>query len=464
MVKRTAATIETRHNPSDGSTTYRVRWPERDRAARAAGAPARPTCTFNTRELGDKAQAYAQRLQALVAANGGATPTPDQLRACGLGWKLPAQPRPAGSPTRPPAARYVTVADACRRYLTWKQKSMRPLSKGSFDKHQEQIRCHIEPLPLGRASIADAQTGEQTDERNPDPDTCLAWQSQLMHRPARPLSVNTIADVRTFLFSVFDWATTTNSGRIPLRTTQNPLRGMETPRSVSRQQKPILHNPAEVATFLRIAYQVSPRFAAVLLVMLVTGLRICEVTCLAPADVDPSRNILHIRRHWGAAGDKRPGRKNGDDGEIPVPGWIMQRILVPLAQHDRELVLANRAGRRWQTEDYYLDQINTLIGEAGIPRHFTTHSMRHTYSNWLKRPLRHPEVLGAALGHRRKTVTGEYIRLTDEDMADIRAGINALVPESAWPDPPPATPSPTPALRTSAAGRHLAIVPEFRAA
>jgi integrase len=464
MAKRSPATLEIRRN-SDGTTTYRVRWSERDRVALAAGKPRRPTYTFNTRELGDaKALAFAQRLQALVTANGGATPTHDQFIACGLGWKSSAEARPAPSPAPSPSRSHVTVADACWRYLTWKQGSVRPLSEGSLRKHQSTIRRYIEPTALGSANVADIRTGIQTDRQPPAPDTCLGWQAQLMRSPL--LNVNTIADKRTFLSSVFTWACTENSGTPPLRIAPNPLRGMQIPRALGRRRREFLRNPTEVATCLRIAYRIDPQWAAMLLTMLVTGLRDCEASCLDPAAVDHSRNILHVRQHWGDAGDKRPGRKNGDEGEVPVPEWVMRRIIAPRAHNAGGLLLPNRSGSRWHSEqhDKNLKKLRTAMREEGMPRHLTTHSMRHSFSNWLKRPLG-DEVLAAAMGHRRKTMTGNYIELTDEDMTEIRAAMSELVPESAWPDASAAAAA-TPTVLPSAAVsvRNLVMLPEFRAA
>jgi integrase len=442
-----AVQLESRHNPGDGSTTYRVRWPELDPAAVAAGAPARPTVAFNSRKCGGApaAHGYAQRLRSLVEANGGATPTRDQLVACGLGWKYAADHQPSSAPVQPPVPAsmpYVTVADACRQWIAWKQESMRPLSTGSVKKYRRNIRCYIDPLPIGAANIATVVTGEQIGGLAPDPDTCMGWQLTLWKtvligsRTGKRLSVKQIENVRTMLSSVFDWACTTNSGKPPLRTAQNPLRGMATPPAAALQLPDILHDPQEVAMFLRLAQRVDPEWAEMLLIVLATGLRECEISMLEPCAVDASRNILRVTRHWGDGGQIEFGRKNGDPGEIPIPIWIMRRILLPRAQAGGPLLFMTPRGCRWTSHRHCarFKKLRALLMQAGMPREITLHKLRHSYSNWIKDDL-NLEVHAAAMGHRRKTQTGTYVQLTARDMIKIRNLVTAFVPETE-----PATP------------------------
>lgn len=417
--------VEPPRSNKDKSVTYRVRWRE--------GA-AQPVVSFCTRDLGDQAQKVAEQFRDLVNAAGDTMPTREQLAPYGLDWILGAPDTAPAAPAAP--AEFVSVAEMVRRYLQWLRTKATPPSKRTLDEYDGYLRRDIEPRKLG---AVDCATAEFEDIDN--------WQVELLtvpgpyarkaksaHEPPPCLSPNSVRKVRQSLLApAFTWACSQRSGRPPLRARSSPLNDSELPRADPKFVRDILETPDEYALFVKEAYAVDPNWAKMVATVATTAMRFGDVVQLGPQSVNPRRHTLRIT-HRFSAGSVEEGRKNGDEGTVPVPEWMTSHILLPAISRGGQHLFVGPAGNRWSyaTEWDRWDLTRKRLAASGLHVHLTHHCLRHGLRRWLSSNKIDKTKIDAMMGHRERTMGDRYDGLTAADRAEIREVTTALLPESAW--------------------------------
>jgi len=157
------------------------------------------------------------------------------------------------------------------------------------------------------------------------------------------------------------------------------------------------------------------RDRAILETLYGTGIRAAELSNLTTSDVDTEDKLLRVVLGKGAK-----------DRNLPLTNAAAEAIEAYLthgrprmrgARSSRRLFLALRGGK------LHNDGLNQMIGEwarrAGIERHVTCHTLRHTIATHLLKggaDIRHIQVL---LGHRSLQSTETYTRVEVSDLGKV---------------------------------------------
>lgn len=130
-------------------------------------------------------------------------------------------------------------------------------------------------------------------------------------------------------------------------------------------------------------------------VMLDAGLRLAEVLALRADDIYPARDRHYIHVQKGK-GDK--------EREIPISADLYQDLKSCGAGDGHRLLFGDYYPRKVQR------MVDSLASRAGIEKHVTPHSLRHTLGNQLAL-LGYPlELIGELLGHSNLDTTKIYTR------------------------------------------------------
>ncbi len=228
----------------------------------------------------------------------------------------------------------------------------------------------------------------------------------------------------------------------------NPAVGTAPRQSRVRQSRPELRflTEAELSTAARLA----GAYGDLLVVAVGTGLRFGELTALWVGDVDLARATVRVNKAW---------KRNGEDGETEIPGWLAKQLKPKHAMYDHHLgnpktpksrrtvtvspavaevlagrvagkaaddfVFTTRTGRPLHNGIFYAHVwrklMSALAAEGVAP--FRFHDLRHTHVAWLVAggaPLPH---IQARLGHESITTTidtyGHLLPAGDELISGI---------------------------------------------
>lgn len=118
---------------------------------------------------------------------------------------------------------------------------------------------------------------------------------------------------------------------------------------------------------------------------LYSGARAQEVLNLRNEDLNSYDESIFIR-----------GLKGSNDRELPVPGWLFQRLIQEAARTRADLVFPITYNRLRQIWDFYRPVQKKL------------HSLRHTFAIRLYKKTKDLRLVQVALGHRNITNTMVY--------------------------------------------------------
>jgi integrase/recombinase XerD len=170
------------------------------------------------------------------------------------------------------------------------------------------------------------------------------------------------------------------------------------------QYLPRAMDPADTREFLSVIEGVRDR--AMILVLLRTGMRICELLALRGSDVNIKERKITIRE--GAK--TRRGRVVyfSNDARDALKAWIENRD-----PHKEFLFYAQRRSTLSYPSARHL--FNKYLGRAGLAdKGYTIHCLRHSFASELLNARMRLECLQPLLGHDSVQVTRRYARLTDK--------------------------------------------------
>jgi site-specific recombinase XerD len=193
------------------------------------------------------------------------------------------------------------------------------------------------------------------------------------------------------------------------------------------QKLPVVLSPEEVLHFLSCVG--SSKHRAILTTCYAAGLRISEVICLKPSDVDSQRMVLRVEqgkgqkdryvmlspklleilRNWWRMAKPKPWLFPGD-----IPGGHIQREAVEL--------MCQKAQR-----------------SCGIAKPITPHSMRHAFAVHLLESGTDVRTIQLLLGHRSLATTARYLRIATTKVCAATSPLD-LLPRPLTPEPQPAAP------------------------
>ena len=215
-------------------------------------------------------------------------------------------------------------------------------------------------------------------------------------RPEPPLatvSPKTVRNAHALLSAVLGLAV--QEGILPA----NPARGADLPDDDVEEERGIFSR----TEWARFYAAMSESYQPLLIVLLVTGARWGEATALQVRDLDVAARVIHVRRAW----------KKGKDGAvlgvpktargrrtIMLPDWAVE-TLEPLAagRAADEFLLTAPGGGVIHRTNFVERHWKPALAAAGIAKHLTPHSLRHTFASWALMDGVLAQVVQHRLGH-----------------------------------------------------------------
>lgn len=215
-------------------------------------------------------------------------------------------------------------------------------------------------------------------------------------RPEPPLatvSPKTVRNAHALLSAVLGLAV--QEGILPA----NPARGADLPDDDVEEERGIFSR----AEWARFYAAISESYQPLLIVLLVTGARWGEATALQVRDLDVAASVIHVRRAW----------KKGKEGAvlgvpktargrrtIMLPDWAVE-TLEPLAagRAADEFLLTAPGGGVIHRTNFVERHWKPALAAAGIAKHLTPHSLRHTFASWALMDGVPAQVVQHRLGH-----------------------------------------------------------------
>jgi integrase/recombinase XerD len=174
-----------------------------------------------------------------------------------------------------------------------------------------------------------------------------------------------------------------------------------------------------------------------LLALVTTGLRRSELCALEWRDLerDGRRRSLLVRCGKGG----KPRRQ-------PVPAGLARELrkLRDSRQPDpTDPVFCGLAGGRLQ-ETTLADIIRRAAARAGISKHVTAHTLRHTAATWLRQELGDTRLVAEYLGHADLSTVARYAHVDREELFDAAGRLEQLATPRDEPAAPPKPDQPLP--------------------
>jgi integrase/recombinase XerD len=195
---------------------------------------------------------------------------------------------------------------------------------------------------------------------------------------------------------------------------------------------PAVLSPEEVACLIQAA--APGRDRVLLQVTYACGLRLAEVLALQVGDIDSARMVIHVRQG-----------KGGKDRLVPLSVRLLEELraywrscrppcyLFPGKKPDRPLT--NGGVQRL---------FRTIAKRAGLTKHCSMHTLRHSYATHLLEAGVDLLTLKSLLVHRSLETTAHYLHISTQRLQQTPSLLDLLVvpPPPAPPPQPPAPPPP----------------------
>lgn len=237
-----------------------------------------------------------------------------------------------------------------------------------------------------------------TDPVDVTTDDVNEFLASLVHRNVSGTSrARKLAAIREFYRSL------KNSGLI----VTSPVDAVETPKC-ERKSRTYL-TPEEYNRLLAAA-GANPRDFCILTLFIQTGIRISELCELRLGDIDLDVGLLTVRIGKGMAARSIELEKKGIRA---TKTWLAVRPSVPYDQlflnRDEEPL------KEWDVRDL----LNKYCEQAGITKHVTPHSLRHTFASYKAQSGVSPFQLKEWLGHARLDTTSIYVHMAKQNSKKV---------------------------------------------
>ena len=173
---------------------------------------------------------------------------------------------------------------------------------------------------------------------------------------------------------------------------------------MARRRLPEFLRPAESDALLSAATRRRDRL--ILLIGLGAGLRVSEITKLRIEHVDTVASTIFVSQ--GKGKKDRALWLNPDTIEL-LREWRERR------EHQSELYFTTRDGGPINSR-YLRAMMERYSERAGLNRHCSPHTLRHTFATDLLKETGNVETVRKALGHSSISVTGIYLHVVDSEL------------------------------------------------
>ncbi|MCK5708052.1 MAG: tyrosine-type recombinase/integrase [Candidatus Aureabacteria bacterium] len=148
--------------------------------------------------------------------------------------------------------------------------------------------------------------------------------------------------------------------------------------------------------------------------LLNTGLRVQEVADLKCGDLLIKKNQSSIVVRHGKGGRKRIVRINTKFKQACI-FYLKWKYNHNEYTNENAPLFCNKKGKHLSKRTFQSD-FKKLVLKAGLPVHYSIHSVRHTYASFLLRASRNIRLIQKQLGHSRITTTEVYADVMNEEL------------------------------------------------
>jgi integrase/recombinase XerD len=151
------------------------------------------------------------------------------------------------------------------------------------------------------------------------------------------------------------------------------------------------------------------------------GIRLMEGLTLQTNHIDSDRLIVWIR-----------GGKGNKDRAIPLPRPLLTALRtywkeVRPAVADTKLIFVRRDGKSHINPTTLQKTIKPALADAGIDKHATIHSLRHSYATHLLEAGISLRTIQSILGHKSMRTTEVYMHVTQPSAEKLQLTVDRLV-------------------------------------
>jgi integrase len=255
-----------------------------------------------------------------------------------------------------------------------------------------------DPVPTRRKSVTVADLVDEflrVREANPDSDpaTTRKLRAQLKH--ARSTMVDCLVDeLRRPELEAWRFGLPAGSRHDVFRafrqvlawgieqelTTRNPALGIRNPKRKRHERRPIV--PFETWEQVdSVVEELDPRYAAIPVVLVGTGLRPEEMFGLERRDVDREAGVLHVRRRFTQGVLKQGGKTDGSTRAVPLRQRVRDALEAMPPRIDSPLLFPAPRGGYIDLEKFRHREWAPALRAAGI-EHRRVYDCRHTFATW----------------------------------------------------------------------------------
>ena len=162
---------------------------------------------------------------------------------------------------------------------------------------------------------------------------------------------------------------------------------------------------------------VNLKHRAIITTLYGAGLRVSEGCQLATRDVDSQRMTIHVRHAKGAK-----------DRYVPLPAFLLQTLRAYWKQYRPDTILfpGRRSDRPISTRHVYRVCVDAAR-VAGITKHTTPHSLRHSFATHMLEHGANILDLQAILGHASLKSTAHYLHVSSKSLRAAPSPLDAIM-------------------------------------
>src|SRR5665647_514232 len=187
---------------------------------------------------------------------------------------------------------------------------------------------------------------------------------------------------------------------------------------------PVVLSPEEVARFLDAAPGL--KYKAALSVAYGAGLRVSEVVALKVSDIDSARMMIRIEQ----------GKRRKDRYAMLSPRLLDLLRDWWLACRSRGWLFPGRDPLQPITTRQLTRAYHTAAQAAGIEKHVSPHTLRHSFATHLLEQNVDVRVIQVLLGHTKLDTTARYTQVATNTIRNVTSPLDHLIGKIATGEPP----------------------------
>jgi integrase len=202
--------------------------------------------------------------------------------------------------------------------------------------------------------------------------------------------------------------------------TRNPSEGIKNPKRKRHERRPVV--PFESWQDVEaVADELGPRYRAIPIFAVGTGLRPEEWIALERRDLDREAGVVHVRRRYSGGMLKEGGKTDGSVRDVPLRRRVLDALDAHPTRLDTPILFPAPRGGHIDLEKFRYREWTPAVRAAGI-EHRRVYDTRHTFATWAIEGGMNPMLLAPLMGTSVRELEDTYFRWlsrTDEQVRTL---------------------------------------------